>query len=54
MQKITPFLWFNGMAEEAMKFYTSVFKKSNRVMEAMLRMDKIEIQTLRDAWEGRE
>jgi predicted 3-demethylubiquinone-9 3-methyltransferase (glyoxalase superfamily) len=28
MQKITPFLWFNGNAEEAMKFYVSVFKNS--------------------------
>jgi len=28
MQKITPFLWFNGQAEEAMRFYTSVFKNS--------------------------
>src|ERR1700761_7645088 len=28
MQKITPFLWFNGDAEQAVKFYTSVFKKS--------------------------
>lgn len=28
MQKITPFLWFSGNAEEAVKFYTSVFKKS--------------------------
>lgn len=26
--KITPFLWFDGKAEEAMKFYTSVFKNS--------------------------
>ncbi len=26
MQKITPFLWFDGQAEEAMNFYTSVFK----------------------------
>lgn len=25
-QKITPFLWFDKNAEEAMKFYTSVFK----------------------------
>ena len=25
MQKITPFLWFDGRAEEAMNFYTSVF-----------------------------
>jgi predicted 3-demethylubiquinone-9 3-methyltransferase (glyoxalase superfamily) len=29
MQKITPFLWFNDNAEEAVKFYTSVFKNSN-------------------------
>jgi predicted 3-demethylubiquinone-9 3-methyltransferase (glyoxalase superfamily) len=28
MQKITPFLWFDGKAEEAMKFYTSIFKNS--------------------------
>jgi predicted 3-demethylubiquinone-9 3-methyltransferase (glyoxalase superfamily) len=27
-QKITPFLWFNDNAEEAMNFYTSVFKNS--------------------------
>ena len=28
MQKITPFLWFNDNAEEAVKFYKSIFKKS--------------------------
>jgi predicted 3-demethylubiquinone-9 3-methyltransferase (glyoxalase superfamily) len=28
MQKITPFLWFDGHAGEAAKFYTSIFKKS--------------------------
>lgn len=28
MQKITPFLWFDKEAEEAAKFYTSVFKNS--------------------------
>jgi len=28
MQKITPFLWFNNQAEEAAKFYASIFKKS--------------------------
>jgi predicted 3-demethylubiquinone-9 3-methyltransferase (glyoxalase superfamily) len=28
MQKITPFLWFNDNAEQAAKFYTSIFKKS--------------------------
>ncbi len=31
MQKITPFLWFNDNAEEAMNFYTSVFKDSKIV-----------------------
>lgn len=28
MQKITPFLWFNDQAEEAMNFYVSIFKNS--------------------------
>jgi predicted 3-demethylubiquinone-9 3-methyltransferase (glyoxalase superfamily) len=28
VQKITPFLWFNDKAEEAMNFYISVFKDS--------------------------
>lgn len=28
MQKITPFLWFDGKAEEAARFYTSIFKNS--------------------------
>lgn len=28
MQKITPFLWFDGKAEEATNFYLSVFKNS--------------------------
>jgi predicted 3-demethylubiquinone-9 3-methyltransferase (glyoxalase superfamily) len=28
MQKIVPFLWFNDQAEEAVKFYTSIFKNS--------------------------
>ena len=28
MQKITPFLWFNNNVEEAVNFYTSVFKNS--------------------------
>jgi predicted 3-demethylubiquinone-9 3-methyltransferase (glyoxalase superfamily) len=27
-QKITPFLWFDNQAEEAMKFYLSIFKNS--------------------------
>ena len=28
MQKITPFLWFDGKAEEAARFYTSIFTNS--------------------------
>jgi predicted 3-demethylubiquinone-9 3-methyltransferase (glyoxalase superfamily) len=28
MQKITPFLWFDNNAEEAMNFYVSIFKNS--------------------------
>ncbi len=28
MQKITPFLWFDDKAEEAVNFYASIFKKS--------------------------
>ena len=31
MQKITPFLWFNDNAEEAMNFYVSIFKNSQIV-----------------------
>jgi len=28
MQKITPCLWFDSNAEEAVNFYTSIFKNS--------------------------
>jgi predicted 3-demethylubiquinone-9 3-methyltransferase (glyoxalase superfamily) len=31
MQKITPFLWFDSKAEDAMNFYVSVFKNSKVV-----------------------
>jgi predicted 3-demethylubiquinone-9 3-methyltransferase (glyoxalase superfamily) len=31
MQKITPFLWFDGKAEEAANFYTSIFPNSKIV-----------------------
>jgi len=31
MQKITPCLWFDGKAEEAMDFYMSIFKNSKTV-----------------------
>ncbi len=30
MQKITPFLWFDGNAEEAVDFYVSIFKKAKK------------------------
>jgi predicted 3-demethylubiquinone-9 3-methyltransferase (glyoxalase superfamily) len=29
-QKITPFLWFDGKAEDAMNFYVSTFKNSKK------------------------
>ena len=31
MQKITPFLWFDGRAEEAARFYVSIFRNSKIV-----------------------
>jgi len=35
MQKITPFLWFDDNAEEAAKFYMSIFKNSR--VESVMR-----------------
>ena len=29
MQKIVPFLWFDGKAEEAMNFYVSINRKES-------------------------
>ena len=62
MQRITPFLWYDAQAEEAAKFYVSIFpgilgkllsdkdaKKAKRVMEAMLKMKKIDIAALKAA-----
>jgi predicted 3-demethylubiquinone-9 3-methyltransferase (glyoxalase superfamily) len=34
MRKITPFLWFDGKAEEAANFYTSVFKNA-KILDVM-------------------
>jgi predicted 3-demethylubiquinone-9 3-methyltransferase (glyoxalase superfamily) len=34
MQKITPFLWFDGQAEEVMNFHVSIFKNSKVVTVA--------------------
>jgi predicted 3-demethylubiquinone-9 3-methyltransferase (glyoxalase superfamily) len=39
MQKITPFLWFDGQAEEAMNFYLSIFK-SGKVLNVNRMGDK--------------
>ena len=41
-QRITPFLWFNTEAEDAAKFYTSIF--SNSRIGSILRYDKAAAQ----------
>ncbi|MEM4255144.1 MAG: VOC family protein [Candidatus Norongarragalinales archaeon] len=40
MRKITPCLWFDGEAEEAAKFYVSVFPNSR-----IKRVEKYEVDT---------
>lgn len=32
--RVTPFLWFDGTAEEAARYYVSVFKKGSRITSA--------------------
>jgi predicted 3-demethylubiquinone-9 3-methyltransferase (glyoxalase superfamily) len=39
-QKITPFLWFDGRAEEAMEFYVSIFEDA-KVLEVSRRDGKV-------------
>ncbi|HTA77711.1 MAG TPA: VOC family protein [bacterium] len=34
-EKITPFLWFDDQAEEAVKFYISVFKKKSKILNVV-------------------
>jgi predicted 3-demethylubiquinone-9 3-methyltransferase (glyoxalase superfamily) len=34
-EKITPFLWFNNQAEEAAKFYVSVFGKNSKILKVV-------------------
>lgn len=62
MQKITPFLWFDDQAEEAMNFYISIFKNSKvgtvtrygeagpgpkgTVMSATFQLDGVEFMAL--------
>jgi predicted 3-demethylubiquinone-9 3-methyltransferase (glyoxalase superfamily) len=38
MKKITPFLWFDTQAEEAMKFYVSLFRNS-KIFDVVRRPD---------------
>ena len=59
---ITPFLWFDSQAEEAARHYTSVFPRSRitRIArygegtppQAMLRMVKLDLTVLQQAWAG--
>jgi predicted 3-demethylubiquinone-9 3-methyltransferase (glyoxalase superfamily) len=44
MQKITPFLWFDGQAEEAMNLYLSVFK-NGRVVDVRRAQGKVQSVT---------
>jgi predicted 3-demethylubiquinone-9 3-methyltransferase (glyoxalase superfamily) len=62
MQRITPFLWFDGKAEEAMNFYVSIFRNSKvvsvtrygeagpgpkgSVMSAIFQLDRLEFHAL--------
>ena len=46
MQKITPFLWFDGKAEEAMNFYVSIFKNSKIVSAKRFQLDGQEFLAL--------
>ncbi len=62
MQKITPFLWFNEDAEEAVNFYTSIFQNSKvgkisrlgdevpgpkgKVLTATFQLDGLELMAL--------
>ena len=39
MQKVTPFLWFDNQAEEAMNFYVSLFKDSKIVSVSRYEVD---------------
>ena len=49
MQTITPFLWYDGKAEEAIKLYTSVFSQR----DASAKNSKIVNITLTGAKEAR-
>lgn len=58
MQKITPMLWFDDQAEEAAKFYVSIFKDA-KILEASrygegAPMPKGTVMTVRFQLEGHE
>lgn len=44
MQKITPFLWFDGNAEEAVQHYVSIFRNS-RIVNVSRQGDKVFLLT---------
>jgi predicted 3-demethylubiquinone-9 3-methyltransferase (glyoxalase superfamily) len=46
MQKITPFLWFDGKAEEAMNFYVSIFKNSKILSASRFELEGQEFMVL--------
>ena len=62
MQKITPFLWFNDKYGVSWQIVPAVLgellsskdaAKSRRVMQAMLKMVKLDIKKLKDAAKGK-
>jgi predicted 3-demethylubiquinone-9 3-methyltransferase (glyoxalase superfamily) len=58
LQKITPCLWFDTQAEEPARFYCALFpnstipRKSERIMVALLQMKKLDIPALKRAYDG--
>ncbi len=49
MQKIVPFLWFDGKAEEAMSFYTSIFDNSSIISIERYDADEEEVEGVKRA-----
>jgi predicted 3-demethylubiquinone-9 3-methyltransferase (glyoxalase superfamily) len=39
MKKVTPFLWYNNNAEEAMKFYVSIFRNAKITSTGSFQID---------------
>jgi predicted 3-demethylubiquinone-9 3-methyltransferase (glyoxalase superfamily) len=46
MHKVTPFLWFNNNAQEAMEFYVSIFKNSKILSPNSFELDGQEFLVL--------